>query len=409
MLFEEPAYAGAAVAAVAADSARAAADALVALDPVGSRSGSSPTSKQALENQTFQDDPQDYERGDVESALAAAEVRVETEYRAPAQLHNSMEPHCAVADWRPDGLTVWSSTQAIYQARGAAGGVVRARPRARAGDLPVHGRRLRVEVRVRRGGGVATGLSRRAEAAGAAGADAGATRTAAGFRTPARMQFTIGARPRRRADGRGGVGGDGARHGRMGIPGAGAGEVAVRVRDLHLMTLPMRQNLGPAAAFRAPGVMEGTYGFEQALDELAEKRPGSTRSSCGGVTTPSPTPAPAGLTRPSGCWRATTSRRSWRGGTGATRCESDGRVRRGMGCASQYWWGGGGPPAYADVRIGQDARPVLTIGTQDLGTGVVTASAIVVAERLGVRPEAGVGALRRHGSWPATGRSRAGR
>src|SRR4029077_18936094 len=38
----------------------------------------------------------------------------------------------------------------------------------------------------------------------------------------------------------------------------------------HLMTLPMRLNLGPAAAFRAPGVMEGTWAFEQALDELAE-------------------------------------------------------------------------------------------------------------------------------------------
>ena len=32
--------------------------------------------------------------------------------------------------------------------------------------------------------------------------------------------------------------------------------------NLHLMTLPMRQNLGPAAAFRAPGVMEGTFAFE---------------------------------------------------------------------------------------------------------------------------------------------------
>ena len=31
----------------------------------------------------------------------------------------------------------------------------------------------------------------------------------------------------------------------------------------------------------------------------------------------------------------------------------DGRIRRGMGCATQYWWGGGAPPAYAEVRIGR--------------------------------------------------------
>ena len=37
------------------------------------------------------------------------------------------------------------------------------------------------------------------------------------------------------------------------------------------MVAPVRQNLGPSVAFRAPGVMEGTFGFEQALDELAEK------------------------------------------------------------------------------------------------------------------------------------------
>ena len=38
-------------------------------------------------------------------------------FRAPAQLHNSLESHCAVADWRPDGLTAWCSTQGIYSAR----------------------------------------------------------------------------------------------------------------------------------------------------------------------------------------------------------------------------------------------------------------------------------------------------
>ena len=62
-------------------------------------------------------DPTEHERGDPDAALAAADVKVEATYIAPAQLHNSMEPHAAVADWREDGLTLWSSTQAIYDAR----------------------------------------------------------------------------------------------------------------------------------------------------------------------------------------------------------------------------------------------------------------------------------------------------
>ena len=153
------------------------------------------------------------------------------------------------------------------------------------------------------------------------------------------------------------------------------------------MTLPMRLNLGPAAAFRAPGVMEGTWAFEQALDELAEAAgldPLELRRRNHTDVDPSDRPP---VYAPSACWRATTWRPSWPAGTARDELRSDGRVRRGMGCASQYWWGGGGPPAYADVRIGSDAKPVLTVGMQDLGTGVTTACAVVLAERLGIRPD----------------------
>jgi CO/xanthine dehydrogenase Mo-binding subunit len=38
----------------------------------------------------------------------------------------------------------------------------------------------------------------------------------------------------------------------------------------------------------------------------------------------------------------------------------------------------------SDVRIGKTARPTVTVGLQDLGTGTQTACAIVAAERLGV-------------------------
>ena len=56
-----------------------------------------------------------------------------------------------------------------------------------------------------------------------------------------------------------------------------------------------------------------------------------------------------------------------------------------MGCATQIWWGGGGPPAHATVRLGaRRRRALVTTGIQDIGTGTLTARAMVAAEELGL-------------------------
>jgi nicotinate dehydrogenase subunit B len=51
------------------------------------------------------------DRGEVDAALADAAVRMDRTYLWPYQLHASIGPSCSVADYRPDGLTVWSGTQ----------------------------------------------------------------------------------------------------------------------------------------------------------------------------------------------------------------------------------------------------------------------------------------------------------
>ena len=56
-------------------------------------------------------------RGDVDAAIAAADVVVRREYRTPVALHSAMEPHGAVAEWLGDQLTVWESTQGIFNTR----------------------------------------------------------------------------------------------------------------------------------------------------------------------------------------------------------------------------------------------------------------------------------------------------
>jgi CO/xanthine dehydrogenase Mo-binding subunit len=51
-------------------------------------------------------------KGDVDAALASADVVVETTTRVPVVQHAHMEPHATLAEWDRSGrLTVWSSTQ----------------------------------------------------------------------------------------------------------------------------------------------------------------------------------------------------------------------------------------------------------------------------------------------------------
>lgn len=51
-------------------------------------------------------------RGDATAGFAAADVVIERTYSSPAVGHVPFEPHVAVANWTPDGLSLWTSTQA---------------------------------------------------------------------------------------------------------------------------------------------------------------------------------------------------------------------------------------------------------------------------------------------------------
>jgi nicotinate dehydrogenase subunit B len=57
------------------------------------------------------------DHGDVERALGATATPMERTYVWPYQMHGSIGPSCAVADWRDDGLIVWSGTQNPFPMR----------------------------------------------------------------------------------------------------------------------------------------------------------------------------------------------------------------------------------------------------------------------------------------------------
>src|SRR5438128_5457785 len=142
-------------------------------------------------------------------------------------------------------------------------------------------------------------------------------------------------------------------------------------------------NTPPNAAFRAPGFVEGTFGLECLLDELA------ARLDLDPLELRRRNHADSDLTddRPYSsknlleCYRR--AERHWER-RHEVRARSEGPWKRGVGMASQIWYGGGGPPSYAWIRVGSDGRATVVTAMQDIGTGTRTAMAQIAAEELGV-------------------------
>ncbi len=58
-----------------------------------------------------------YKRGDFSKAFESAELKLTQTYITPAEIHSMLEPHATTAQWQDNKLTVWESTQAIFNTR----------------------------------------------------------------------------------------------------------------------------------------------------------------------------------------------------------------------------------------------------------------------------------------------------
>ena len=349
------------------------------------RSWSTPS--EALREQRLADDPAESERGDPEAGFARADVVIEAEYRTPAQVQMALEPNCAVAHWHSEGdLEVWISTQGIHDAR---------RELARAFGLEAE----RVVVRCEfMGGGfgakqgttiegyLAVELARRAGRPVRLVNDRRAQTVATGHRAATHQTYRIGAMrdgTLTAIDATAAVA-----TGAWGwtFPVTNPAMSLYRCADAREQKLPLKLELGFSNAFRAPGVMEGTWGFEQALDELAQTLsldPIELRLR-NSVDFDQISGNPYSSKHLDACFRRAAELAGWDRREGLRRDPSPDGLRRGMGVAGQIWWGSGGPPAQALVRIGEDARATVVTGSQDIGTGVTTTFAQVAAEVLGL-------------------------
>jgi xanthine dehydrogenase YagR molybdenum-binding subunit len=384
VLTAEPAWAGAPVAAVAADTPEAAAAGLAALAP--ELEALPPLELETgLTEQRFTQDPRETVRGDPDAALSSAAVRIELTCETPAHVQTPLEPHAAVARWDGDSLTAWVSTQGMFDARRELADRFGLRPQ----QVRVISEFIGGGFGAKQGAGVEALLA--AELARAAGRPVRLAlgrheeQVVGGRRSWTRQTVTLGARR------------DGTLEGvelaavvSMGV-GGWIFPVAEPVLSIYAcpnvraMIFPVRTSLRAQNAFRAPGVVEGVTVLEQAMDELAaalDMDPLELRRA-NHVERDQGSGLPYSSKRLLACYDRAAELAGWERRDELRERPSDGLLR-GMGCGTQIWWGGGGPPAHATVRLDSDGHAMVTTGIQDIGTGTLTSARMVAAEELGL-------------------------
>ncbi|MGA2394856.1 MAG: xanthine dehydrogenase family protein molybdopterin-binding subunit [Candidatus Lustribacter sp.] len=314
-------------------------------------------------------------RGDVEGGLLQADVIVSGDYRTSVQTHCCLEPHAIVADWRSDGLTVYASTQFTAGVRATL---------AQEFALPLN--RVRVVVAAMGGGfgsksslrefgRIAVRLSRQADAPVRLVLDRKEEQLDSGNRPGTWQRLRIGARR------------DGSltslsvtSYGTAGVgTGAGVGNIAQALYtcpNFESAQYDVFVNAGPGSAMRGPGNTPGAFGLEQTIDELAERLQFDPLKLRDGID-PSPVRREE---RRIGAERIGWSRRHEPGA-------DPGPVKRGLGVAQSLWSANVQTNASCEVRIYRDGAVELLSSVQDIGTGIGTILAQVVAEELGLHPD----------------------
>ena len=382
-LTAEPGFEGQAVAAVAADTFAQAVAAVAAIDVEWEQLEPLLDPEEAVRRGSLVSDPRRYERGDLERGLAEADVVVEAEYRTQVVLHNALETHQAVCRWEGDTLEVYISTQFVWGVRdkvanhfGLPPDKVRVVCHYMGGGFgaknsPGDYTLIAAELARRTGRPVRCALTRREENLATGNRNATIQRLVAG----ARSDGTLTALGGEFVNAVGWEGFSPLTDGPM--------QLLYRCDNVRTRAYGARLNTPPNAAFRAPGFVEGTFGLECLLDELAarldldplelRKRNHSGHDAVDG--------RPFSSKNLLECYRRAEKHLARRD---EVRARSEGPWRRGVGLASQIWYGGGGPPSYAWVRVGSDGRAVVITAMQDIGTGTRTAIAQIAAEELGV-------------------------
>jgi xanthine dehydrogenase YagR molybdenum-binding subunit len=376
-------YAGEEVAAVAAETAEAAEEALRLIEVEYEILPFAVVEEQAMAEGAPDIHPQgnvvvperrQREKGDLVAGFAEADAVVEQTYRTQVQNHNSLETHGATATWDVDQLTVYSSTQGIVGVRDQL---------AKYFKIPTSQVRVLTE---HMGGGFGSKFG-----AGVEGMCAARLSKAAG--APVQLMMTrkeenlcVGNRPSAIMKLKVGAAKDGTftafesfTYGTGGIGGVGnipLPYVFNEIPNVKSALHDVHTNAGGARAMRAPGHPQAAFAMDIVMDELAYKL---------GID-------PLDMRLTNGCRNKETRDEQLRIGAREIGWDrrnkvpgsGEGPIKRGIGLGCGEWGGSGRKGTFAEVVIHPDGGVDAKSATQDLGTGTRTLIALVAAEELGL-------------------------
>jgi len=312
-------------------------------------------------------------RGNLEKGFEEAEVIVERTYRTQVHTHMPLETHGVVVNWKDDLMTVYASTQNTAAVRNEMASVF---------NLPKSKVRVICEYM---GGGfgakhsagsfgpMAANLSKKTGRPVWLMLDRQEEHLAEGNRPSSIQYLKIGAKK------------DGSltsieqrSHGTAGVAlGAGVGRIAqvlYTCPNFATEQYDVLTNAGPGAAWRAPGNVQGAFGLEQAIDELADKlsmdplkyRDHIDESEVRKVE------------RQRGAKVFNWSRRQPAG-------SDKGVVKKGLGVGQSTWPRFVTLDSSVEVKIHKGGGVEIRSSVQDIGTGTKTILAQVVAEEMGLQ------------------------
>jgi len=325
-----------------------------------------------------------YNRGDIEKGFSEADAVVEDTFTTQVAVHNPTEVHCSVANWDGGHLTIWDSTQAIFNVRDAV---------ATALNMPAS--QVRV-IKKYMGGGFGSKLAGGKYTVMAALLAQKTGRPIKITLDRKEMNLAVGNRPDSMQKLKAGVKKDGTltalshyAYGAVGAYPSGAGcswpfRTVYKCPNVSVKEYSVFINAGPGRPMRAPGHVQGTFAMDSLIDEAAEKigmDPLELRMK-NYAEIDQVFNIPYTSKRLMDAYKKGAEAIGWHRRNQPAGSGGPGPLKRGIGMATQIWWGGGGPPAYATIRLLNDGSAHVMAGTQDLGTGTYTFMAQVAAEVL---------------------------
>jgi CO/xanthine dehydrogenase Mo-binding subunit len=331
-------------------------------------------------------DPRVTQRGDVEKGFAEADVVLEEAFYTSVQIHAPMETHGSVVKWDGEKVTIWDSTQGVYDAV--------LLPFARTMGMPINNIRVICQYF---GGGFGSKLELGKHTVIAALLARKTGRPVKLMLTREESLLAVGNRPEAKMTLKAGVKKDGTLTAlqltNVAACGAYTGSTTVGFQVQELYKCPNVRvtestffiDAGRARAFRAPGFPAGNWCLEQMMDMLAEKigmDPVDLRlKNFTDVSQSRNMPyTSAGLRE---CLTEGAKAFGWKEAKSSKK--PDHHIKKGFGMAAGMWQGGNGSPPYtAEIRMFSDGGVTIKTGAMDIGTGTKTAACMVAAEELGV-------------------------